>query len=269
MLTDIKSIARRLDLRRNGAEHKGPCPICGGVDRFHVKQGNSKLLLHCRNGCDFKDLAEAAGLGQERSPLPQRIDVVAEIPKPNLRAVALWGLTSASPSNHPYLLRKGIQPHGVGVVGTEFEHAPGNVRGRGNLLVVPCYRRGQLTTLQFIGEDGAKGFLTGAPQAGVTFTFAGGDAVWIVEGFATGASLHEDTGDTVVVAFSAGQLCNVAKWTVRVFAGRPVRVMADDDEAGHKYAKATGLEWRVPDFTGLDRATHDNDYNDYVRLRDG
>ena len=111
--------------------------------------------------------------------------------------------------------------------------------------------------------------MTGAPQAGVNFTFAGGDRVWIVEGFATGASLHEDTGDTVVVAFSAGQLCNAAKWAVRVFPGRPVRVMADDDDAGHKYAKASGLEWCVPDFTGLDRGPGDNDYNDYVRLRDG
>ena len=47
--------------------------------------------------------------------------------------------------------------------------------------------------------------------------------------------------------------------------GRPVRVMADDDDAGHKAAKAAGLEWRVPDFSGLDRAPGDNDYNDYVR----
>jgi len=269
MLTDINSIARRLDLRRNGAEYKGPCPICGGTDRFHVKQGSSNLLLHCRNGCEFKDLAQAVGLEQERPLLPRRAEVVAEMPTPNARAVEVWGLTSAAQPNHPYLVRKAIKPHGIGVVGAEFELAPGNVRGRGNLLVTPCYWRGQLTTLQFVGEDGTKGFLKGAPQAGVNFTFAGGDSVWLVEGFATGASLYEDIGDTVVVAFSAGQLGNVSKWAVRAFAGRPVRIMADDDVAGHKAAQAAGVEWRVPDFTGLDRGPCDNDYNDYVRLRDG
>mgnify|MGYP000090569661 CR=1 FL=1 len=269
MLTNITETAQRLGLRRNGTQYEGACLLCGGTDRFHIKQGHSQILLHCRNGCDFKDLAQAVGLEQERPLLPRRAEVVAEMPTPNARAVELWGLTTAAQPNHPYLVRKRIKPHGIGVVGTEFEHAPGNVRGRGNLLVVPSYRRGQLTTLQFIGEDGTKGFLPGAPQAGVNFTFAGGDSVWIVEGFATGASLHEDTGDTVVVAFSAGQLGNVAKWAVRAFPRRPVRVMADDDDAGHKAAKATGLDWRVPDFSGLDRAPGDNDYNDYVRLRDG
>ena len=61
----------------------------------------------------------------------------------------------------------------------------------------------------------------------------------------------------------------MSKWAVRAFAGRPVRIMADDDVAGHKAAQAAGVEWRVPDFTGLDRGPCDNDYNDYVRLRDG
>ena len=270
MLTDITEIAQRLGLRKNGSEYKGPCPICGGVDRFHIKQGHSQPLIYCRNGCAFPGLAQAVGIEQERPLLPRRVEVVAEMPTPNARAVEAWGLTSAAQPNHLYLVRKRIKPHGIGVVGPDFKYAPSNVKGRGNLLVIPCYRRGHLTTLQFIPEySREKGFLWGGKQTGVNFTFAGGDAVWIVEGFATGASLYEDTGDTVVVAFSASQLGNVAKWAARAFPGRSVRVMADDDDAGHKAAKAAGLEWRVPDFSSLDRAPGDNDYNDYVRLRDG
>lgn len=269
MLTDIHAIARQFDLRRVGSEYKGPCPICGGKDRFHVKQGKSQLLVHCRNGCEFRELARAAGLGQGRSLLPRRVDVGAVITAPNPCAAAAWALTREAQRDHPYLLRKAIQPHGIGVVASGFEYAPVNVGGRGDLLVVPGYLCGQLTTLQFIAEDGTKAFLKGAPQSGVNFTLCGSDTVWVVEGFATGASLYEDIGDTVVVAFSAGQLGNVSKWAVRAFAGRPVRIMADDDVAGHKAAQAAGVEWRVPDFTGLDRGPCDNDYNDYVRLRDG
>lgn len=265
-----ESIAARFDLKRAGSEWKGPCPVCGGHDRFHVKNGASQLILYCRYGCEYRDLANAVGLQSRIKHNAPKLVVHNELPpQPNARAVAAWGLTNAAQTNHPYLVRKGIQPHGIGVVGPLFDCAPINVRGRGNLLTIPCYAQGELATLQFIGEDGTKGFLKGAPQSGVNFTFVGANQVWVVEGFATGASLHEDTGDTVVVAFSCGQLSKVAAWAKRTFAGRPVCIMADDDEPGHKAARATGLEWRVPDFKGLQRSHSDNDYNDYVRLRNG
>lgn len=270
MSDTAESIAARLKLKRVGSEFKGPCPLCGGHDRFHVKNGQSQVILYCRHGCPFYDLACAVGLGAKNRnefAIAQLNDTTP--PQPNARAVAAWGLATAAQPNHPYLVHKGIQPHGIGVVGPLFDYGPNNVRGRGNSLVIPGYKEGQLGTLQFIGEDGTKGFLKGASQSGVTFTFVGANQVWVVEGFATGASLHEDTGDTVVVAFSSGQLGRVAAWATRTFVGRPICIMADDDEPGHKAARATGLEWRVPDFTGLQRSHSDNDYNDYVRLRNG
>ena len=55
------------DLKRVGNEFKGPCPICGGTDRFWVRQGNAgKTIFGCR-GCDprranpdaFKAILEA------------------------------------------------------------------------------------------------------------------------------------------------------------------------------------------------------------------
>ena len=53
--------ARRWEGRRVGAESKGPCPRCGGHDRFHVKQGGRAVLASCRRGCPLPDLADLDG----------------------------------------------------------------------------------------------------------------------------------------------------------------------------------------------------------------
>ncbi|MDE0207907.1 MAG: AAA family ATPase, partial [Candidatus Tectomicrobia bacterium] len=43
------------DLKKSGNEHHGPCPVCGGTDRFRV---NDKGAF-CRKGCAFQDLSKA------------------------------------------------------------------------------------------------------------------------------------------------------------------------------------------------------------------
>ena len=64
--------------RRVGAEHKGPCPRCGGHDRFHVKQGGRAVLASCRHGCPFPELVRAV-FG---SRLPFRIPRRSLPPRP-------------------------------------------------------------------------------------------------------------------------------------------------------------------------------------------
>jgi len=57
MRGDPQAVADSLGLRRAGSEYKGPCPICGGTDRFHVRQGRSAdFLVHCRHGCRYSDI---------------------------------------------------------------------------------------------------------------------------------------------------------------------------------------------------------------------
>lgn len=49
-----ESLAEALGLRRSGSEFKGPCPVCGGDDRFHVKTGRERdVLFYCRHGCKY------------------------------------------------------------------------------------------------------------------------------------------------------------------------------------------------------------------------
>ena len=43
------------DLKKVGSEHHGPCPVCGGTDRFRV---NDKGAF-CRKGCSFQDIRQA------------------------------------------------------------------------------------------------------------------------------------------------------------------------------------------------------------------
>lgn len=52
-----QSIAEALGLRRSGSEFKGPCPVCGGDDRFHVKTGRDRdVLFYCRHGCKYSTI---------------------------------------------------------------------------------------------------------------------------------------------------------------------------------------------------------------------
>ncbi len=53
----IDSAAKALHLKKYGTEYHGACPICGGKDRFWIKQASDGIAVHCRRGCEFKDLA--------------------------------------------------------------------------------------------------------------------------------------------------------------------------------------------------------------------
>ena len=50
-------------LKRAGGQLQGPCPACGGVDRFHVNLRDN--LFGCRHGCSFQEILQAAGLWRE------------------------------------------------------------------------------------------------------------------------------------------------------------------------------------------------------------
>ena len=74
MKGDPSRVADALGLKRVGSEYKGPCPLCGGTDRFHVRAGASAdVLVHCRHGCKYSDLAREL----ERRGVVDRDDYVA------------------------------------------------------------------------------------------------------------------------------------------------------------------------------------------------
>ncbi|MCC7176068.1 MAG: hypothetical protein IT159_12800 [Bryobacterales bacterium] len=63
------TIARELGLKRAGSGWRGSCPVCGGTNRFELKQGRSAVLLTCWRGCRRDDLLAEL---RRRGLLPER-----------------------------------------------------------------------------------------------------------------------------------------------------------------------------------------------------
>ncbi len=160
------------------------------------------------------------------------------------KAQALWNTppsaleaTQPSISEHPYIKRKGILPHDVKVYRGSLSIDGMDCNGA---LMMPTILGGKITSLQFINRDGEKRFLTGGEKGGfVIGKIETGKPVCICEGFATGASIHEATGNAVIVAFDAG---NMKKLATALRTNKPdlqIILCADDDESGTGQRKAT------------------------------
>jgi len=110
------------------------------------------------------------------------------------QAQALWSGASREINGHPCLLAKRIKAHGI--------------RCSGDRLLIPVKdAAGHLHGIQAIGPDGSKRFNTGASLVG-HFHLIGTPTrrLYLCEGYATGATIHEATGAAVAVAFHAGNL---------------------------------------------------------------
>lgn len=149
----------------------------------------------------------------------------------------IW--TTANPANaeHPYLAKKGIQTHGARITGD----------GR---LVVPLYDSdGTLATLQYIDHEGGKLYHPGG-QTGGKFWMVGSldepGTLFVAEGFATAATIHETTDRPVVVAYSASNLVPVTG-TLREMYGatQDIVIVADHDNSGvgQRYAEQASAKY--------------------------
>ena len=162
------------------------------------------------------------------------------------RAAKLWALAHPATSAHPYLQRKQIGAYGVRQL-------------NGALVIAARDVHGELHTLQFIGADGSKRFLTGGRIVGCYFAIGKPvDSLLLCEGLATASTLHQATGRAVAVAFNCGNLLAVAKSLRSKFPALRMIVCADNDFAtqgnpGVTYAqaaaRAVGGFLAVPRFT--------------------
>lgn len=181
------------------------------------------------------------------------------------KAKAMIESSSLANPWHPYLVSKSIRPHGI--------------RQLDDALLVPISTDGELTSLQTISADGRKRFLKdGRINSGcyIIDDQIQRDELLICEGFATGATLNEDTGAAVYVAFNAGNLLAVARYVRRQHPKASIIICADDDRwtegnpgktKARKAAIAIGAKLLLPDFSGFDLDTKPTDFNDLHRLR--
>ena len=59
-LPSVEEWAAALDLTRRGREWIGPCPLCGGEDRFHVRDSGGRAAVGCRGCIDGQPDGERA-----------------------------------------------------------------------------------------------------------------------------------------------------------------------------------------------------------------
>lgn len=165
----------------------------------------------------------------------------------------IWRNSSAASDQHPYLVKKGVASHGCRITGD----------GR---LMLPIYdENGELCSLQYISADGDKKYhLGGKTKGGHWHIGSKTDVIYIAEGYATAASIHEATGQMVVISFSSGQMPTAAKSTRERYGNQQqIVVIADNDESGagqkaaREAADAIGARLVIPPITG--------DANDYAQ----
>jgi putative DNA primase/helicase len=172
-----------------------------------------------------------------------------------------WDRAQEAANGHPYLAAKGVQAHGL--------------RRHGDHLLVPVADAGgNLHGLQHIGLDGTKRFNPGAAVGG-HFHLIGrpNGLIYLAEGYATAATIHEATGAAVAVAFNAGNLEAVARVLTEAYPDAVIAVCADDDyrtdgnpgiSKATAAARAVGGKLVIPDF-GPERPEGATDFNDMAR----
>ncbi len=164
--------------------------------------------------------------------------------------IEIWSQAQPADDDHPYLKSKCISAHGARVTGD----------GR---LIVPMYGADwQLISLQYIDKAGGKKYHGRSKTAGC-FYFIGDPAddhsvLYIAEGFATAATVHEQTGEPCVAAFSASNLAPVAEAMRERYPQRSIVIVADNDLSGVGRDKAleacalTGATYVMPPTVGMD-----------------
>ncbi|PTQ76740.1 putative DNA primase/helicase [Nitrosomonas oligotropha] len=249
-IPDIESQFRQA-MQTAGINYSGEIIHDGKLHRFHIeghKRGsqNGAYIFHA-DGCpagwflDFKTglsqtwrSGNAASVSyafseQIREAKKQReTEIFQKHEETAKKAVHIWGKSKqiANQSDHQYLVNKRIQPNGARIYG--------------NALVIPIYNESdKLVNLQFINTRGEKRFLSGGRKRGC-FHIIGNllSKILICEGFATGASLHEDSKQRVVVAFDAGNLLTVAKNIRDLSQDSEIIICGDNDLSGVGQSKA-------------------------------
>jgi putative DNA primase/helicase len=167
----------------------------------------------------------------------------------------IWTDAQSASSEHPYLQRKGIAVHGARITGD----------GR---LVLPLYdQSGALSTLQYIDHEGGKLYHPGGQTGGKFWMIGSLDepgTLYLAEGFATAATIHETTNRPVVVAYSASNLVPVTG-VMRELHGpaQEIVIVADNDKSGvgQRYAEQASAKYGARTVT----PPIEGDANDYVQ----
>lgn len=130
----------------------------------------------------------------------------------------LWRDARRADPRSTYLIAKGCSPY--------------NLRQQDDVLLVPLYHGGVLVNLQRISPNGQKRFLFGGRVKGCYSPLGiitAGTPLYLCEGWATGATLHNETGHPVACAMNAGNLLEAGRYLQSRHPDAVLIVAGDDD----------------------------------------
>lgn len=192
-----------------------------------------------------------------------------EVAKESLKA---FSQAKETDSNHPYLLEKGVENYGL------------KLDEKNNLLMPLQDIHGKHWSHQKINTN-FKGFVEGGKKEGNFFIIGNKDLtntqeLIIVEGYATGASIHKATKKTVIVAVDSGNLKPVAQAIHQKYPKTTLLIAGDDDiqqelkgkpnvgkEKAIETASLVSGHYTLPKFTQSEIKQGMTDFNDLAQLR--
>ncbi len=177
-----------------------------------------------------------------------------------IQSQSLWEASRPEAGDHRYLVTKQVLPHGI--------------RRSSHQLIIPVRDIADTwQSLQTIDGSGSKRFLPGGKITGGMYqigTFGEKEIILICEGFATGATLHEQTGHPVAVAFNAGNLKPVAQAIRFRYSKADLVICGDNDRhtpgnpgatKAKEAALAVGARLAIPTFEDGEQGTDWNDWH--------
>lgn len=249
------------------------CPECDQQStRSPSLSVNVEAGLYCCHRCEFRGRVSGAGRTARCDANPEPLTPEQE--EASREATLIFMATSEADDSHPYLESKGVGCYGLRLLdnGEELQQSI----PAGSLVIPAANSEGMVTTVQFITPEGDKLFLRGGKKKASYFTIGdldGAERIYLAEGYATGATVHEATGEPVVVAFDAGNLQPVAIGLRSILPDAEFIIAADNDAYSQSntglmkaYAAARAIGGRVALPTFQDAASEPTDFNDLYQL---
>lgn len=180
------------------------------------------------------------------------------------KARLMWQQARPADPTHPYIKSKGVHPH--------------NLRQLEEVLLVPLSVAGRLVNVQRIDKYGSKRFLVGGQVRGCCSPIGiiqRGQPLYLCEGWATGATIHEETGAAVACAMNAGNLLPAGELLRQYYPDAELIVAGDDDRqtkgnpgraAANKAAAALSCGVVFPPWSGAEPLSL-SDFNDLQQWR--
>jgi putative DNA primase/helicase len=237
-----------------------PCPVCGGKDRFRFdnQQGRGTWFCNQCGGGDGLSLVEKALAVTTKEAASKVAGVLGNTPhaplpvqdsqqdKTQARQQAAEQarhlLAAAVPqAGNAYLIRKGwpdvdtltLQGNPLRVGGITYQP--------GDLLLPLTNAAGEVVNIQLINTAGDKRTLAGGQVKDTCHYLAGPDhaVIWLTEGYATGLTVHQLTGESVCIALSANNVPALAQQLRAQYPDALLLLAADNDENGTGQTRAT------------------------------